>query len=73
MKRPKIGDIVDIYLDPLDEKKLEGRARLLYKLNRLDWVSDKTRIFERWFVKFEDGSETIRVISFKKDLEENEE
>lgn len=54
----EVGDIVDIFTDPITEQNLEGRAKLLWYLDPND-PSD----LEYWKVKFlDDNFETERLI-----------
>ena len=52
-KDAKVGDLVDIYEDPSTEQKLEGKARLIKKLN--DESINKEYKIESWTVMFEKG------------------
>ena len=56
----KPGQIVNVFEDPVDCNKLEGKAKLL-KCYRQDWP-DKLSL---WDVRFlDDGYETLRTINF---------
>ena len=56
----KKGEIVTIYEDPLTEKKMEGKARLVEEI-----VSDPP--LESWYVRFigEESDEYVRWIKTK--------
>lgn len=44
----KVGDIVNVYEDPITEKKLEGKATLISRI-----VGSNNSTYERWYVRFE--------------------
>ena len=57
VKEMKPGDIVTIYQDPITQEKVDGKARLLQRIDYLDAT------LEQWQVKFlDDGMQTVRLI-----------
>lgn len=61
MKKLTVGDVVEIYKDPLTKTRFEGKAELLEKLGG-----------NFWRVRFENGDVVLRAVSNKtqKDLKE---
>lgn len=60
----KVGDVVNIYEDPMARKKLEGKAKLLDPL-----INNKDDAMAYWHVEFKNGDRVARWIR-KEDEEE---
>ena len=66
MIKLEVGQVVNVYEDPVTCNKFEGKAKLLVCYNHVGWDN-----LSSWLVRFtKDGSRVIRKINHTTALEE---